>query len=142
VFQQAAAIENLASQTGDVLLSLDNGGATVWGGPVTGYDGIGHVLAAGSLSAFNCDGDLAVGQDQAGGMLWLVATGVVATTTTDANGRYSFGNLGAGSYTVQVIAPGGWTLTTAAPVFMLTSPVHTLAGTAVTRVNVGAVQKS
>ena len=35
----------------------------------------------------------------------------VATTTTAANGSYSFSNLGAGTYSVQEVVPAGWTQT-------------------------------
>ena len=39
----------------------------------------------------------------------LSGTGsTLATTTTDANGSYQFGNLAPGSYKVQVSAPSGW----------------------------------
>ncbi|MCK6373166.1 MAG: carboxypeptidase regulatory-like domain-containing protein, partial [Zoogloea sp.] len=37
---------------------------------------------------------------------------VVATATTDANGNYVFSNLTPGSYSVQVVAPTGYTFTT------------------------------
>jgi Ca2+-binding RTX toxin-like protein len=39
------------------------------------------------------------------------AGGVVATTTTDAEGNYHFGDLAPGSYAVQVVAPGGTRIT-------------------------------
>ena len=39
------------------------------------------------------------------------AGAVVATTTTDANGSYLFGNLDAGSYKVQVVTPTGYYVT-------------------------------
>ncbi len=39
---------------------------------------------------------------------------IVATTTTDANGDYTFNNLLPGTYTVQDIQPGGYFATTAA----------------------------
>ena len=32
----------------------------------------------------------------------------IATTTTDANGQYAFGNLVPGAYAVQVVAPAGY----------------------------------
>lgn len=34
--------------------------------------------------------------------------GVLATTTTDANGHYAFANLAAGSYVIQVVPPAGY----------------------------------
>ncbi|MBX3052028.1 MAG: DUF11 domain-containing protein [Caldilineaceae bacterium] len=37
---------------------------------------------------------------------------LIATTTTDANGFYNFGGLGAGDYTVEFIPPAGYALTT------------------------------
>jgi protocatechuate 3,4-dioxygenase beta subunit len=40
---------------------------------------------------------------------------LVGTTTTDANGNYSFGNLGPGTYTVQEELQPGWILTFPAP---------------------------
>ena len=39
------------------------------------------------------------------------AGGVAATATTDANGNYLFSNLTPGSYSVQVVAPAGYSIT-------------------------------
>ncbi|MEI6509176.1 MAG: SdrD B-like domain-containing protein, partial [Bacteroidota bacterium] len=39
-----------------------------------------------------------------------------ATTTTDVNGAYSFGNLSPGEYTVTISSPDGYSLTTSNPV--------------------------
>ncbi|MCL4394698.1 MAG: carboxypeptidase regulatory-like domain-containing protein, partial [Chloroflexi bacterium] len=36
---------------------------------------------------------------------------VIATTTTDSNGKYEFTNLAAGTYAVQFVAPGGYAFT-------------------------------
>ena len=41
--------------------------------------------------------------------------GVVATTTTDVNGNYSFGPLGPGDYRVREVQQDGWTQTTSNP---------------------------
>ncbi len=40
---------------------------------------------------------------------------LLATTTTDANGDYSFADLGPGTYTVEEEVPAGWILTEPAP---------------------------
>jgi protocatechuate 3,4-dioxygenase beta subunit len=53
------------------------------------------------------------------------------STTTDANGNYSFGNLAAGNYLVREMAPDGWTTTTTGQTIVPTS------GGNVTGVNLG-----
>ncbi len=45
-------------------------------------------------------------------LLDSTGTTILATTTTDANGRYSFNNLVAGTYKVEFVAPTGYALTT------------------------------
>jgi hypothetical protein len=40
---------------------------------------------------------------------------IIATTTTDASGSYSFVNLGPGTYTVQEVLQAGWNLTQPTP---------------------------
>lgn len=46
---------------------------------------------------------------------------VSTTTTTDASGNYSFGNLTAGNYTVALTLPGGYAATTTNPVNVVIS---------------------
>ena len=36
---------------------------------------------------------------------------LIATTTTDVNGDYSFSDLGPGTYTVEEVIPAGWVQT-------------------------------
>ena len=43
--------------------------------------------------------------------LYDAAGALLATTTTDANGKYGFGGLGPGSYTVGFVAPNGYLIT-------------------------------
>src|SRR5262249_22574747 len=45
-----------------------------------------------------------------------------ASTTTDSTGAWSFTTLGAGTFVIRVVRPGGWTQTTTSPaVFSLAS---------------------
>lgn len=60
----------------------------------------------------------------------------IATTTTDANGNYSFTNLGAGVYTVQEIAPTGWVETAQSM-----GPITITSGTNSTGNNIADFQK-
>lgn len=60
---------------------------------------------------------------------------VDATTTSGADGSYSFGALTAGTYRVREVLPAGWTRTTPDPADILVS-----AGVNVTGVNFGNVQ--
>ncbi len=46
---------------------------------------------------------------------------IIATATTDANGNYSFGNLGAGTYFVEEQEPTGWDQTSSDGQIILTS---------------------
>jgi ELWxxDGT repeat protein len=60
------------------------------------------------------------------------------TTTTDANGNYSFNNLPPGAYRVREVTPAGWVQTTADP----TAISAALNGTNVTGVNFGSFQQA
>lgn len=57
-------------------------------------------------SDVNADGIQDVGEPGIAGATVALSTG--ATTTTDANGYYSFPDLPAGTYTVTVTVPSGW----------------------------------
>ncbi|MBD1889535.1 SdrD B-like domain-containing protein [Coleofasciculus sp. FACHB-SPT9] len=63
---------------------------------------------------------------------------VIATTTTDANGNYSFPNLPAGGYTVTATNPAGFNITTGSNQV----PVNLAAGQTVNNVDFGYSQPS
>ena len=58
----------------------------------------------------NDNGTIDAGEEGIGGVTIELLQGgvVVATTTTDANGHYSFTGLMPGTYTVHEVQPGGW----------------------------------
>jgi subtilisin-like proprotein convertase family protein len=58
------------------------------------------------------------------------------STTTDANGNYSFTNLPAGAYRVREVTPAGWTQTTASP-----PSLSCANGTNITAANFGQFKK-
>ncbi|NDY93734.1 SdrD B-like domain-containing protein, partial [Ideonella livida] len=60
---------------------------------------------------------------------------VVATTTTDANGQYSFADLTPGTYSVEFVAPSGYVFSTAA-----TGPVTLVSGESNTSLDAGLIQ--
>jgi len=66
-------------------------------------------ISGAAFNDLNNDGAWQSGESAAAGItVHLIAGGVVeATTTTAANGAYSFGNLTPGTYTVQFVAPPG-----------------------------------
>jgi protocatechuate 3,4-dioxygenase beta subunit len=65
----------------------------------------------------NGNGILDPGETGVGGIVVVLrnaAGAVIATTVSDANGNYQFNNLPAGSYTVELTLPAGFSLTTPA----------------------------
>jgi len=70
---------------------------------------VGHTTISGVVF-FDIDQNGVFGTDEVGLASWQVQiTGpVTLTVTTDGDGNYSFPNLDAGTYTVCVLAPGGW----------------------------------
>jgi SdrD B-like protein len=72
----------------------------------------GHTVVQGSVF-FDIDQDGLFGTDEVSLSGWTVQISgpMNLTATTDGNGAYTFSNLIAGSYTVCVIPPMGWTQT-------------------------------
>jgi hypothetical protein len=60
---------------------------------------------------------------------------VIATTTTDASGAYTFTGLTFGSYGVSQVVPAGWAITTTTPFSF-----NSVSGTALTGVNLGSIR--
>src|SRR5262249_53992660 len=65
------------------------------------------------------NGDGVLGGGEAGLSGWTVdllddSNQTVATTTTDTAGHYAFGDVGAGTYTIQVVEPSGYVVSSAA----------------------------
>ncbi len=87
-------------------------------------------------------------------LLNATGTTVLATTTTDANGRYSFNNLVAGTYEVEFVQPNGYAFTTqgvgtnaainssANQMTGITGPITLTAGQADHNVEAGLVKSS
>ena len=71
---------------------------------------VGHTTISGVVF-FDIDQNGVLGVDEVGLSAWQVQLigPVTLTTMTDGDGNYSFANLDAGTYTVCVIPPPGWT---------------------------------
>jgi parallel beta-helix repeat protein len=85
------------------------------------------------------DGDGTQGASEGGLSGWTVqlldaAGNVVASTTTDADGNYSFAYLGPGTYRVRQVLPDGWAQTTADP-----ADIQVRSGIDVFGVNLGSM---
>jgi SdrD B-like domain len=80
--------------------------------PPPSGDTLGHTQIQGSLF-FDVDHDGAFGPDEVGLAGWTVqVTGPMnASAVTDGNGAYTISGLTAGTYTVCVMAPMGWSQT-------------------------------
>ncbi len=83
----------------------------------------------------NGDGIKDVGDNGVSGWKIYLNGSASDSTTTDANGDYSFTNLGPGTYTLSEAVQNGWTQTTANPL-----PITTSSGTDVSGQNFGNIE--